>query len=267
MTTLSSAVDLLVPTSVAEAVEAFGDGAGVTVLGGGTILTPEISQGRLAPGRTLLLTRAGMAGVSGDGTLTIGAMTPVAALADGTPEPLASAARNVGDPEIRAQATLGGNLCAPAGGLEAPRGDLAAPLVALAARVRSAGAGGERTEAVEDFLAAPEGRLVLAVEVDPPRAGAWVAQRRRHTHAYTLLGVAAAETADGVRIAAAHAGARAARLVSVEAALAGGAAPAEAAAAALDDVEPHDDALASAWYRARILPVLVARAIDQLRGA
>ena len=34
--------------------------------------------------------------------------------------------------------------------------------------------------------------------------------------------------------------------------------------AALGDVTPHDDALASAWYRSKTLPVLVRRALTQL---
>ena len=34
----------------------------------------------------------------------------------------------------------------------------------------------------------------------------------------------------------------------------------------LDDARPHDDALASAWYRQRLLPVLVRRALDDLGG-
>ena len=34
--------------------------------------------------------------------------------------------------------------------------------------------------------------------------------------------------------------------------------------AALSDVTPEDDALASAWYRRKILPVLVRRALTEL---
>ena len=41
--------ELLTPTSPAEAAAAFGDGAGVTVMGGGTILLPELTYGRLRP--------------------------------------------------------------------------------------------------------------------------------------------------------------------------------------------------------------------------
>jgi len=39
---------------------------------------------------------------------------------------------------------------------------------------------------------------------------------------------------------------------------------AEAAAKTLDGVDPHDDALASAWYRRQVLPGLVERALNDL---
>src|SRR5947209_10505585 len=119
--------EVVAATSSEEAIQAFGDGDGITVLGGGTIVMQEIPHGRFRPRRALLLTGAGLAGVSeGSGRYTIGSMTSVTEL-ESLPEPLASAARNVADIEIRRQATLGGNLCAPAG-VESPRGDLQAPL-------------------------------------------------------------------------------------------------------------------------------------------
>jgi aerobic carbon-monoxide dehydrogenase medium subunit len=244
--------DVLVPTSAEEAATAFGDGSGITVLAGGTLVVPAIKLGRLRPKRTLFLGRAGLDGIERtNGTVKIGATTPIAALVDGAPEPLATFARHVGDYEIRGQATIGGNLCATPGGTT-PVGDLQAPLLALDARVRSVGAGGERTDSIDDFLAAgPEGRLVLDVEVDVPKRAAAAAVRRPHAHAYSVLAVAAAETADGVRIAILGAGRRAVRVASAEQALA--------------DVEPQDDALASAWYRRQVLPGLVERALEELR--
>src|SRR4051794_32589975 len=162
------AAEVVVPTSLEDAASAFGDGSDVTVIAGGTIVVPEITHGRLRPRRALLHGRAGLAGVrSQDGVLTVGAMTPVADL-ETLPAPLGDAARHVADVEIRRQATLGGNLCAPPG-IESPRGDLQAALIALGARVRSTGAGGERTEPVEDFLATgPDGRLVLDVQFAEP---------------------------------------------------------------------------------------------------
>jgi CO/xanthine dehydrogenase FAD-binding subunit len=264
--TALDAAQVVVPTSREEAIAAFGDGGGVTVLAGGTILMPEINYGRLRPERVLLLKDAGLSGITRDGpTLTIAAMTPVAELEDG-PEPLATAARHVADLEIRAQATLGGNLCASAGG-EWPRGDLQAALIALGATVRSAGQGGERTEPVEDFLAGDRGgRLVLDVELSEPSRAGHAGLHRPHSHSYTILAVCAAETADGIRVGVTGAGPSGIRGRAVEEALAGGASAEDAAAKVLDDAEPQDDALASAWYRERMLPVLVRRALDDLQG-
>jgi carbon-monoxide dehydrogenase medium subunit len=249
-------VNVVVPTSPDEALAAFGDGRGVTVVAGGTIVVPEITAGRLRPKRALLLARAGLDGITRKGArVTIGAATPIAALEDGD-EPLATAARHVADVEIRAQATVGGNLCTEAS-VDAPRGDLQAGLIALGADVRSGGKGGERTEPVEDFLAKPTGRLVLDVSYDDaPRKTAYATIRRPHSHHYTILAVAAAKRNDELRVAATGMGPRAVRLTGVE--------QSGSAADALTGLEPRDDALASAWYRAQLLPRLVERALAGL---
>lgn len=261
------APELLRPASPAEAAAAFGDGAGVTVLAGGTIVVPEMTLNRLRPGRVLLLGRAGLDQLSRRGsTWRIGATVSLETLAYGGPEPLRTAAQRVADCEIRGQATLGGNLCAPPGA-ETPRGDLQSALLAAGARVTSAGAGGERTDSIDDFLAAeaaaPGARLVLAVELDEVPA-VYRSHGRPHASTYTMLSVAAARTAQGVRVAVGGAAPRGTRVPSVEAALAAGASPADAAARVLDDVTPQDDALASAWYRSRVLPGLVAQALTDL---
>lgn len=263
-----SDTEILMPASADDAVHAFGDGRDVTVFAGGTILMPMLAYGRYPQaGRTLMLARAGLSGISENGTVTIGAMTTLEEIADSGIEPLAAAARSVADGEIRGQATVGGNLCAPPSP-ENPRGDLQAALLAVGAEVRCAAAGGERTEPVEEFLARgqSEPRLALRVELARPRRASWLSQRRPHTHSYAVMAVACAELDDGVRVAAAGVGPIAVRLRSVERALAGGAAPEEAAGAALEGPEPLDDALASSWYRQEVLPVLVRRAIVQLQG-
>jgi carbon-monoxide dehydrogenase medium subunit len=247
---------VLVPTSRAEALRAFDDGTDVTVFAGGTILMPELAAGRVEPRRALLLHRAGLDEVRRDGsTWTIGAAAKIAKL-ESMPAPLGPAAARVADLEIRGQGTIGGNLCAPPG-VEAPRGDLQGPLLALDARVRSGGPGGERLDPVEQFLAGgTDGRLVLEFEVDDPRSGAYVSLGRPHAHTYTILAVSAAETQNGLRVAVFGAGPRARRCRSVEAS--------RDTHAVFDDVEPHDDALASAWYRRQVLPRLVQRTLDQL---
>jgi CO/xanthine dehydrogenase FAD-binding subunit len=261
---MASAPEVLFPTSPADAASAFGDGAGVTVIAGGTIVMPEINYGRLKPAMAIVLTQAGLAGVTREGsTVTIGAATTIAELL-GLPAPLGPCAANVADLEIRGQATLGGNVCAGEGA-GAPRGDLQGPLLALGATARSAGAGGERSEPLEDFLAGRGGRLLLDVSFEEPAAGAFAALDRPHTHDYTAMAVSAARAADGtVRVAATGAGGYGRRLPSAEAKADD---PATAGEAALADVDPHDDAIASAWYRAKTLPVLVRRALTQLEEA
>ena len=66
------------------------------------------------------------------------------------PAPLGPCAANVGDVEIRTQATVGGNLCAGEG--PDARAATCKGVPAVAATVRSAGAGGVE-EPLEDFLA------------------------------------------------------------------------------------------------------------------
>jgi len=263
---LGSDTELSIPGSAAEAVQAFGDGRDVTVFAGGTILMPEVAHGRYPrSGRTLMLGRAGLDEISDDGRVRIGAMTKLSALADSGIEPLARAAADVADHEVRAQATLGGNLCAPAGPASR-RGDLQAALLAVGASVRSAGAGGERTDSIDEFIRGGEPRLVLAVEFDRPARAAYLSQRRPHAHSYAVMAVACAETGDGVRVAAAGVAPRAVRLTGVEEALAGGASGQDAASKAVEGLTPPDDALASSWYRTEVLPTLVRRALEQLQG-
>jgi len=258
---MAAVTDVLLPASPDEAVSAFGDGSGVTVIGGGTIVMPDITAGRITPARTLLLARAGLAAVGHDGSsVTIGATASLQSLVE-LPAPVGPCAANVADLEIRLQATVGGNLCSGESG-EAPRGDLQGALLAVGAHIRSAGAGGIMTEPLEDFLAGRRDRLVLDLSYEEPAAGAFVALDRPHTHEYTALAVSAARLADGtIRLAATGTAAGGVRLPSAEAAASD---PEAAGNAALQDVILRDDALASAWYREQTLPVLVRRALARL---
>jgi carbon-monoxide dehydrogenase medium subunit len=265
---LASDSELSMPGSADEAVKAFGDGRGVTVFAGGTILMPDVAYGRYPKGgRTLMLAHAGLDELSGDGPVRVGAMTKLSALAESGIEPLARAAGDVADHEIRGQATLGGNLCAPPAP-ESPRGDLQAALLAVGASVRCAGPGGERTESIDEFLARgpDEPRLVLGVEFERPRRAAYLSQRRPHAHSYAVMAVACAEVGDGIRVAAAGVAPRAVRLEAVERGLTDGLSPADAARAAAEGLDPPDDALASSWYRREVLPALVRRVLEQLQG-
>jgi CO/xanthine dehydrogenase FAD-binding subunit len=259
---MDAATEVYMPGSEEEAIAAFGDGADIVVVGGGTIVVPEMSYRRLKPAKALMLGRAGMAGIRREGSrVTIGATTRVAELAD-LPSPLGPCASNVADIEIRAQATVGGNICAGSGN-EAPRGDLQGAFLALGATVRSAGAEGVAEESLEDFLPKRRKRLLLDISFDEPAAGAFAGLDRPHTHDYTALAVSGARSADGtIRLAATGAGGSGTRLPSAEAAAADFEAGGQAA---LGDVTPHDDAIASAWYRTKVLPVLVRRVLTELK--
>lgn len=278
-------VDVLIPESADAAVEAYGDGSDIMVLAGGTIVMQLLNYHRIPPMRTLLLHKAGLSYVNRNGsTYTIGAMTPVSDLTD-LVAPLGPCASNVGDHELQHQATIGGNLCAPAPP-DYPGGDLQGPLIALGATVRSVGAGGERTDGVEDFLSDRQGRLVLDISFDVPAAGAYATLDRPHTRHPTILSVSGANTADGsVRLAATGGGPTGVRLSSAEAAYAiphhaqrdgerpvlvghhETADPGAAGIAALQDVELTDDTVASAWYRERTLPLLVKQVLGELKEA
>jgi CO/xanthine dehydrogenase FAD-binding subunit len=48
---MTQATEVLLPTSADEAVALFGDGSGVTIVAGGTIVVPEITHGWIAPTR------------------------------------------------------------------------------------------------------------------------------------------------------------------------------------------------------------------------
>jgi CO/xanthine dehydrogenase FAD-binding subunit len=255
------AAEALIPTSPDEAASLFGEGDDLTVFAGGTILLPEIAAGRLKPTRALMLHRSGLDSLDASGDVVrIGAMTTIAALVAGTDDLLTRFALQVADLEVRAAATIGGNLCAPAG-YEAQRGDLGAPLIALGARVRSTGKGGERTEPVEDFLAGDRGgRLVLEIEYDRP-SGKTAAEmmRRRHAHSYAIANVALCESNGDLRVGLSGVGPLAVRSRSVE--------QSRNPDDVLNDVDPVSDALASAEYRRKMLPLLVRRALDQLQAA
>jgi CO/xanthine dehydrogenase FAD-binding subunit len=255
------ATEVLIPTSAEEAASLYGDGDGITVFAGGTILLPDIAAGRLKPARALVLERCGLNDIREEGgVVKIGAMTRVAALVGGGEPLLARYASHVADNEVRANATVGGNICAEPG-RQAQRGDLGAPLIALGARVRSTGKGGERTEPIEDFLAGERsGRLVLEVEYDKVdrKIGA-AGMRRRHAHSYAIANVAAARRGGELRVGVAGVGGLARRARAVE--------QSRNPDDVLKDVELADDAVASAEYRRQVLPLLVRQALEELENA
>jgi CO/xanthine dehydrogenase FAD-binding subunit len=251
------------PESVTGVLDALGDGA--VVLAGGTHVMPRINTEAHDVATLVSLRRAGLAGIEVDGgQATIGAATTLARVGDDERLAfLAPVTESIASPTIRNLATVGGNLF-----VEQPYGDLAVALLALDATVDVAGPGGSEARPVgavlRDGIAADE--IVTAVRFDLPGDGEWryTKAMRRKLSSGSIVTVAAVVGAEP-RVALGGAGQKPVRARSAEAALAGGPLDADRAAAAgraaLDDAEPFTDAYASAWYRARVLPVHVRRAL------
>jgi CO/xanthine dehydrogenase FAD-binding subunit len=248
-----------VPESVDGVLGALGDGA--VVLAGGTQVMPRITTEAHGVATLVSLRRAGLAGieVAGD-AVTIGAATTLRAV--GADERLAflrPVIESIASPTIRNLATVGGNLF-----VEQPYGDLAVALLALDAQVDVAGPGGSESRGVADVADLPAGHVVTAVRFALPAEFRYTKAMRRKLNSASIVTVAAVLGPEP-RLALGGAGRKPIRSASAEAVLAAGPLDrdrAEAAGrAALEDAEPFTDAYASAWYRARVLPVHVRRAL------
>ncbi|MFI6633122.1 FAD binding domain-containing protein [Nonomuraea fuscirosea] len=250
--------------------------AGGLVMGGGTVVMPLVNSGSAGVTELISLRRAGLDGIEvSDGVATIGAAATLTAVAE---HPglafLRPALRTIASPTLRNQATVGGNLF-----VAQPYGDLAVCLLALDAACEIAGAAGRRDAPVADVLAAglAPGEVVVAVRFTPPPAGAWHYHKamRRRLNSASIVTVAAVVTkttpksgsedvAGECRIALGGVAPRPVRAPSAERALRGRPLTeeslTEAGQAARADIDPFDDAYASAWYRARVLPVHLRRA-------
>jgi carbon-monoxide dehydrogenase medium subunit len=247
------------PSSAAEAAELLEHGG--WLLGGGTLVMPRVNTGTVPVDALISLRHAGLDGIRVSGsTVELGAAVTLARLAE--LDVLAPVVRSIASPPVRNLATVGGNLFAAQ-----PHGDLAVALLALGATVDVLSTGGSRTIAVGEPIAANE--VVTTVHFALPQVWRYrKAMRRRHNSA-SIVTVAAALTEEdgivtGARIALGGVAPTPVRALAAEQALIGRplAEAAEAAAqAAHEGTAPFDDAYASAWYRARVLPVHVRRAL------
>lgn len=138
-------------------------GGEARVLAGGTDLLVKMKHRRMLPSYLISIKNVpdlGYIHYDEKEGLCIGALTTLEAI-KASPVIrqrfgiLAQAAGVVGSVAIRNRGTIGGNLCNAA-----PSAETAPALIALAAKVRIAGLGGERTIALEDFFTGP-GETVL----------------------------------------------------------------------------------------------------------
>ncbi|WFP60025.1 FAD binding domain-containing protein [Mesorhizobium sp. WSM4904] len=240
--------------------------SGTRYLGGGTLVVRAANEGDVSVSDLVRVADPDLAriAVSG-GKVKLGASVTMAAIAR-HPElaALAPAARAVGGPAIRNMATVGGNLFAPA-----PYGDFAVALLALDAAVVTAD--GEMP--IETFLAGRDRSraIVAAVEFSLPRAESFrfLKVSRVKPKGISVLSIAALlqRSADGTVASASIAlgcmADRPMRAKAAENALLGCKLTPEeiapALAAAGEGITPITDPIASAWYRAEVLPVHLGR--------
>jgi CO/xanthine dehydrogenase FAD-binding subunit len=271
------------PETVDDVVSLLADHADeAQVLAGGQSLIPLMNL-RLARPETLVdINRVpALAGVTANGSLTIGATTRQAAVAR-SPEVraaapmVAEALRFVGHPGTRARGTFGG-IAAHAD----PASEIPAVLLALDAEVTAIGPAGSRTIAAADLFVTTfttsllETELLTSVRLPVPTPGTrWGFQQvaRRHGD-FALVGVAAvAHVDDSGRCTRARIVLSGVADVPVSAAeaqehLVGGdleQGAEEAGRLAAAALQPPDDFHATSSYRKRVAQTLVARAVRQM---
>jgi carbon-monoxide dehydrogenase medium subunit len=276
--------DLVEPTSLKQALGLLdADDPAVRPLGGGTALMLMMKAGIFRPTRLVSLRKvAGMSGIKagGDDGLTIGAMTPLAALEHSAEVARAAPVitrtmRRLSNVRVRNVATVGGALAHGD-----PHMDLPPVLIALGASVTAVGPKGERSLKVEDLLtgyyetALEKNELIASVTIPPQgaRRSAYIKFTAGSAEDWPAVGVAVAVEAAGdtlgnAIVVASAATTKATRLASAEAALKGARLDDKALRAAGDAGAQEADVIAdvrgSAAYKRELIRVHVGRAVRQ----
>jgi CO/xanthine dehydrogenase FAD-binding subunit len=273
--------ELVIPETVGQAVEALSvSGRKALIFGGGTLIQPLITLGTDLFDAVIDLDQLALNQVILEGDqVSCGAMVRIAQLAEALPqEYIHAAVASIGGPAVRNLATVGGNLFA-----KPPYGDLATLLLALDAEVELADAKGTRRISLNEFYllrdgaeaSSTNGVLVtcLRFRVDSTRKVLFRKMARNQLNAGAVVTVALSLRFDGSivrepRVALGGVDRRPIRALSAERVLSGSnldnAIVESAAQAALQDCHPQTDAYASAWYRERMVPVQIRRALQAL---
>jgi len=271
--------DLVIPETVDQAVETLSvPDRKALILGGGTLVQPLITLGidvhdvvidldHLALNRIVLE----------NDQVSCGAMVRLAQLAQALPQDYIQAAvASISGPAVRNLATVGGNLFA-----KPPYGDLATLFLALDAEVELASSKETRRLSLNDFYllrdnaeaSSLNGVLVTRIRfsTDPARKVVFRKMARRQLNSGAIVTVALSLRFDRAivreaRLALGGVDRRPIRALSAERVLTGSnldsEAIASAAQAARQDCNPQTDAYASAWYRGRMVPVQIRRALN-----
>ena len=256
-------------------------GTAAQILAGGTDLMLQQARGEISAAVLIHIGRIpGLVGITGNGSVRIGPLTTHRSLFRSrlvltTAPALAEAAATVGGWQTQAVGTIGGNVCNAS-----PAADTAAPLLVAGASFELTGPRGTRTVVGDSFFigrrqtarATDEILTAIVLPHHPERTGdAYLKVGRRSAMEVAVVGLAARLTLDidgtveGARIAACSVAPAPFRIAEAEEILQGSRMESEAIAAAGEAltraVSPIDDARATAAYRTRVLPGLLARAL------
>lgn len=252
------------PGSIAAAAAALAAGADAKLLAGGQSLLAAMKLRLSAP--TDLVDLGGIRELEGirvdaDG-VTIGAMTRHAEVArskevNARIPALASLAAGIGDRMVRNMGTLGGSIAH-----NDPVADYPAALLGLGAVVNTS----VRRIAADDFFkgmfetALQPAEIIVSVTFPPPRRAAYL-KFRNPASRYAIVGVMAAETAEGVRVAVTGAAPCVFRVPEMEQALARRWSADAIAGISVPEAKLNNDLHASAEYRAHLITVMARRAV------
>lgn len=254
-------------------------GDSLLLMGGGTVTMPLINEGVSTPEKVMALRQAGLNYVRRDnGSVNIGATTTLTQMVDNAPFPvLQEAARHSASWTIRNMATVGGNLFVPP-----PAGDFATALLALDAQVKLVSNNGARTIPLADFYTGfmanvlrPD-EILTELQLSAPKGKtAFIKYGRKVANTPSIVTVAAQVMLDGetvmdARLALNAVGPHPFRATAAERLLIGkgleDSTIAAAAQAAAEESEPFTDAIASEWYRRKMVKTFVGRVLEQIAG-
>ena len=253
------------PASVAEAAQA-SLAEDAKLVAGGQSLLPSMKLGLAAP--SALIDLGGLAELKGirveGGTVTIGAGTTHAAVAASAEvqraiPALAELAGLIGDRQVRNRGTLGGSLAN-----NDPAACYPAAVLGLGATVHT----NQRSIAADDYFVAVyttalnEGEIITSVSFPIPEKAGWQ-KFKQPASRFSLVGVFVSKGPAGVRVAVTGAGANGVfRAAELEAKLAANWSAAALEGATVSAEGLNTDLHGSAEYRAALIPVLAARAVD-----
>ena len=279
------------PTSLDQAVACLRD-AEVTILAGGTDLTPQCQSGKLTIKQTLMNIRhiPQLSGITREGDeICIGPLTTITEVMEHQLVRqhlpiLAEACNHFASDQIRNAGTIGGNICNAS-----PAGDTLVPLLALDASIELASMPQSRLERrnvpLSLFLLGPgktlrsSGELMTGVRIPVPAAN-HIAQFHKHgtrpaldisTISIGIAGTLKHGVLSNVRVAFGAVAPTPVRAALTEQALEGQRLDAttidRAAAIARDEVQPIDDVRATAWYRKEMIHNITKRILSHVAQA